>query len=357
MSLIRDLSKEYKTISIVGMSKNAGKTTALNFLIEEAYDEGLRLGITSTGRDGETVDLVTETEKPKVYLYEDTIVSVPRQLYDLAEAGLEILSMSKYRTSLGELLLTRVKDAGFVQIAGPVAVADTKKMCAEMEALGAELILIDGAIDRKSVAMPEASDAVILATGAVLSRDMEKVVKETAHVVDLYSLPELEAGPIRTIIEEHIGESETSSEEGVLIIKSEEGGDSRNFDDYSVETLDIKTGLGSGRYISEAIDDNTVAVYIPGALTQNMIENIDPAKLSRADFILKDPTRIFIDHLTHRKLLKRGTTLKVLDNIKVSAITVNPISVEGYKFDSQVLREALEKAIPNIPIIDVMQKK
>ena len=107
MGLLSELSTRYKTISIVGMAKNAGKTTALNYLIEEAEDESIRLGITSTGRDGETTDLVTNTDKPRVYLYEDTIVSVPTQLYELAEAGLEILSMSKYRTSIGELLLIR----------------------------------------------------------------------------------------------------------------------------------------------------------------------------------------------------------------------------------------------------------
>ena len=95
MGLLYDLSQKYKTLSIVGMAKNAGKTTALNYLIEEADDEGITLGITSTGRDGETQDLVTGTEKPKVYLYEDTIVSVPTQLYDLAEAGLEIVKKSE----------------------------------------------------------------------------------------------------------------------------------------------------------------------------------------------------------------------------------------------------------------------
>lgn len=62
-----------KTISIVGMAKNAGKTTALNYLIEEAIDEGVLLGITSTGRDGEMQDLVTGTEKPRVYLDQDML--------------------------------------------------------------------------------------------------------------------------------------------------------------------------------------------------------------------------------------------------------------------------------------------
>ncbi|MEG0661801.1 MAG: hypothetical protein RR472_00835, partial [Anaerovoracaceae bacterium] len=68
MGLLYDLKTKYKTVSIVGMAKNAGKTTALNYLIEEAMDEGMILGITSTGRDGESTDVVTGTDKPKVFL-------------------------------------------------------------------------------------------------------------------------------------------------------------------------------------------------------------------------------------------------------------------------------------------------
>ncbi len=47
------------------MSKNSGKTVALNHLISEAIDEDIKLGIISTGRDGETVDVVTETENQR----------------------------------------------------------------------------------------------------------------------------------------------------------------------------------------------------------------------------------------------------------------------------------------------------
>ena len=46
-------------------------------------DEGVILGVTSTGRDGETQDLVTGTEKPRVYLdqgsldfFQDAIVQI-----------------------------------------------------------------------------------------------------------------------------------------------------------------------------------------------------------------------------------------------------------------------------------------
>ena len=96
MGLLHDLSTKYKTLSIVGMAKNAGKTTALNYLIEEAIDEGITLGITSTGRDGETQDLVTGTEKPRVYMEEGMLAAVPSLLYDLADAGLEVLKKTKY---------------------------------------------------------------------------------------------------------------------------------------------------------------------------------------------------------------------------------------------------------------------
>ncbi|MEG0923907.1 MAG: hypothetical protein RSC31_02840 [Anaerovoracaceae bacterium] len=336
MGLLYDLSTKYKTLSIVGMAKNAGKTTALNFLIEEAMDEGVRLGITSTGRDGETIDLVTGTDKPRVYLYEDTIVSVPTQLYELAEAGLEILKMSKYSTAIGELLLCRVADSGYVQIAGPVATADTKKMCDEMFHMGCELILIDGAIDRKSIASPETSDAIILATGAVLSRSLKKVIEETTHIVGLYSLPELEEGKARTLIEEHC------REEKIMLIKNGH-----------LEKLNLKTGLGASKFIDDAMDDETEYVYIPGAFTNSVIADIHPTKLKKVRFVLKDPTKIFIDAMTWGQMRKRGFSVSVLKNIEVAAITVNPFAPSGYSFEHGVLLEAMQKALPDVPVIDV----
>lgn len=336
MGLLFDLSQKYKTLSIVGMAKNAGKTTALNYLIEEAEDDGIRLGISSTGRDGETVDVVTSTEKPRVYLYEDTIVSVPTKLYDLADAELEILEMTQFRTAIGELLLCQVRSSGYVQIAGPVATADTKKMCGQMFGYGCELILIDGAIDRKSIASPETSDAIILSTGAVLSRSQKKVVRETAHTVGLYTLPELEDEKARELIKK------CSDDEKIAVVK-----------DGKATELNLKTGLGSGRFINDAVDEDTEYLFIPGAVTNSVIGEIDPVKLKCFTLVLKDPTKIFIDSVTWKQLLKKGMKVKVLKNIKVAAVTVNPTAPEGYSFDSDSLCEEMQKALPDIPVMDV----
>lgn len=336
MGLLSQLKQKYETLSIVGMAKNAGKTTALNYLIEEAMDEGIILGVTSTGRDGESTDLVTGTDKPRVFLDAGTIVSVPVKLYDLADAGLEILKMTNYPTALGQIMLCRVAESGYVQIAGPVNTKDHQKMCREMLAWGAEIILIDGAIDRKSIAAPDTSDAIILSTGAVLSRSIKKVVEETAHIVGLYQLPELEDGTARSLI------LSAREQEGILLIK---GGD--------IKTLDLKTGLAAGKFLDEAIDEDTDCVFIPGALTSSVIADIHPAKMKRTEFILKDPTKIFIDAMHWQQLRKKGFTVKVLDNITVAALTVNPHAPAGYSFEHEALLSAMRSAIEGIPVIDV----
>jgi len=342
MGLLKELATKYKTVSIVGMAKNSGKTTALNFFIEEAMDEGLLIGVTSTGRDGESTDLVTGTEKPRVYLYSGTLVSVPTQLYDLAEAGLEILRMTNYHTSIGQLMLCRVVDSGYVQIAGPVNTTDHKKLCEEMFACGADMVLIDGAIDRKSIAAPDTSDAIVLATGAVLSRSLKKVVEETAHVVGLYQLPVLEQGEARTLLESGTPDKITILEK----VGAECGG-------LSARILDLKTGLAASRFLDDEINDETEYIYIPGALTNSVIADINPEKLKRIKVVLKDPTKIFIDSLNWQQLRKRGFTAYVLDNITVAAVTVNPIAPLGYAFGHEELRSAMEGALDGIPVVDV----
>ena len=337
MGLLKEISTKYKTLSIVGMSKNAGKTTALNYLIEEAMDEGLRLGVTSTGRDGETQDLVTGTEKPRVYLDVDTLVAVPALLYELSDAGLEVVKRTNYSTAIGTLLICRVKEAGYVQVAGPVINAEQKELCQDMLDDGCDLVMIDGAIDRKTIASPDTSDAIVLATGAVISRKMNKMVEETAHVVSLYSTDELEDGLYRDSIEAN------NFDDKIMII-SEDG---------SVTKLDLVTGLGAARHIDEAIKEDSKFVYIPGAFTNSVISDINPKKLKQVRFVLKDPTKIFINPMDWGKFRKKGFRISVLKKIEIALITVNPWAPSGYTFDNILLLEEMRKAIPDIPVIDV----
>lgn len=336
MSFLKGLKNEYKTLSIVGMAKNAGKTTALNYILEEAFDEGLLLGVTSTGRDGETCDLVTGSDKPKVYLFTDTIVSVPVKLYDLAETGLEILKRTEYRTALGNILICRVAESGYVQIAGPGSILEHKKLCEDMLSFGVDMIFIDGAIDRKSIASPETSDAIILATGAVISRSLKIIVEETVHIVSLY------------------GTNIVKDEKALTLLAEEEDCKVILIDDaYNKNILSVKTSLGAGLLLDQAIDEHTKFVYIPGAFTESIIKEINPKKLSTFTFLLPDPTRIFISAVKWQQLKKKGLNVEVLKNIKVAAVTVNPYAPTGYAFDHEELRSSIAEALPHIPVFDV----
>ena len=338
MGLIKQLKTKYRTLAIVGMAKNAGKTTALNGLLEEAFDEGLTLAVTSTGRDGESTDVVSGGDKPKVYLFTDTIVSVPEKLYDLAETGLEILQRTEYRTAVGNVLICRVADSGYVQIAGPGSVREHQKLCEDMLDYGVDMVLIDGAIDRKSIAAPETSDAIILATGAVISRSLKVVVEETVHIVSLYQSPTLE------------------DEEAIAALAKERN---KEFclalidDENHLEVMPVRTSLGAGALLDEAIGEHTKYVYIDGALTESVIAGIHPKKFQTTTFVLPDPTRIFIGATKWQQLLKKGFRIRVLRNIKVAAVTVNPISTSGYEYDPAGLKQSIEEALDGIPVFDV----
>ncbi len=337
MGLLNQLKNQFKTLSIVGMAKNAGKTTALNYLIEEAMDEGLRLGITSTGRDGELIDLVTGTDKPKIFIEIDTLVSIPVKLYEMADAGLEILRMTEYSTPLGRILICRAAESGYVQIAGPLNVRDHKKLCQEMMGLGADMILIDGAVDRKSVAAPGVSDGVIIATGAVISRSLKKVVEETLHVVSLYGLPGIDDSAVYKAI------LENQYKDQIMLIKK----------DHQFQFLDLKTGLNASKFIDELIDEDVAFVYIPGALTLSVVADIHPGKFKHLKFIVKDPTKIFIEANPWQQMAKKGFCVQVMEQITVAAITVNPYAPAGYSFEHEALLGAMRVAIKEIPIIDV----
>ena len=152
----------------------------------------------------------------------------------------------------------------------------------------------------------------------------------------LYSLPELEEGKERELIES------LSDSSRIAVVKGDE-----------IHPLDLNTGLGAGRYINEALEDDVRICYIPGALTESIIKAIEPEKFKRVKFVLKDPTKIFIDAINWKQLAKKGFKVEVLKNIKVAAVTVNPFAPAGYSFDSDALLSEMKKLITDIPVIDV----
>ena len=106
-----------QTMSIVGMCKNAGKTTMLNWMLHHDRLRGT-LGLTSIGRDGESTDVVTGTEKPGIFVREGTLIATAKDMLRLGDTTLEIMETTGIPTPLGEVVIFRARSDGNVQLAG-----------------------------------------------------------------------------------------------------------------------------------------------------------------------------------------------------------------------------------------------
>jgi len=337
------LAKNLKTISLIGMDKNAGKTVVLNQLMEDAYDEDVRIGITSIGRDGERRDIVTMTDKPMIYAYEGTLIATAEKIFNLSEAGMEILEITNINTSMGKIIIANVKHEGYVQIAGPASNRDIKLVSDKMLSLGASLVFIDGALDRVSTASPAIAEAAVLSTGAVLSRDMNKVVDLTCHRVDLFKLDEVEHEVIREIAKQAFEDRKTLN---VRIVE----------DDISYIDVDIKTALGAGKIIAEKIDDHTKYVIFHGSLVYSTLRDIvsSTRNVKNINFVVRDATKIFIDKKDYNFIVKKGIKILVYNKVNLLAVTINPFSPAGYFFNPEEFRSKLEASLPCIPVVDVV---
>ncbi len=337
MDLIQD---KYRIISVVGMAKNAGKTMTLNALIDEAMERGIRLGITSTGRDGEKQDIVTFTEKPLVYVEEGTLIATTEETIKSAEARLEILEVTDYRTAMGRIVIVQAKTSGHVQIAGPGTNREMKKIADRLLALGAELVIVDGAIDRIAAASPAVTEATLLATGAVLSRDMGQVIERAIHQTQLFSLPKVEDLMIREIAEPIL------EEKGFAMIS----------ENYETKGIEIKTSLGSGRLIGGAFHEDTRYVVMGGSLVSKTLRDIMECttKYKQVVFVVKDATRIFIEPRDWMYFMKAGIQIRVMEEIHTLAVTVNPYAPQGYFFQPQEFLGKMRQFLSPIPVFDVV---
>lgn len=339
MELFNLIYPLYRTVSLVGMAKNAGKTMTLNHIIESAMEKDVTLGITSTGRDGEKEDIVTKTEKPTIYVERGTVIATAKELLLKCEAKVEILEATQYNTSLGEVIIGRTRSSGLVELAEPDINAHMKDVVNRMMGHGAELVLIDGAIDRKSAASPSITDATILSTGATISRNVEVVKNETIHQVELFQLEEVKDEAIKNIAKE------IHEKKGYALV-DQEG---------NIEELTIQTALGSGCIIGSAIKEDTTHVILSGSLVERTLSDIIEVSpyYKNVTFIVEDSTKIFIHRRSWKAFKNRGIRVEVVYPIRILAVTTNPYAPAGYFFDPKGFNEIMKKALNPLPVIDV----
>ena len=315
-----------QTVVMLGMCKNAGKTTALCRLIAELNETDRDpLAITSIGRDGESTDLVTGTEKPPIYMFEGMLAATAKELLPLSDVSREILMTTGLHTSLGEVVIFRARSDGFVQLAGPGIVEHLERLKEMFRSLRAGRVLVDGALSRRSPAAAARGGALVLSTGASLDRDMENVVAETAFAAEIMMLPQ-----------EHL----PGKEMGRFTRFLPDG---------------CSAGLETLQTLKRMAEEETVLVS--GAFTEAQARSFlqSTVKKDGLTLLVRDAACLMLRRETYEALKRRGLRFALQQQVGLAAVTVNPVSAGGWSFPEEVFRERLQAVIP-VPVLNVMRE-
>ena len=282
-----------KTVSIVGLSKNAGKTTTLNAIIREANRHFSRVGITSIGRDGEKQDVAIGNAKPQIFANDNMIVATTAELIDYCDVSKRIVYSTDFTTPMGRVYLFETLSGGYIQIGGPSSVSQMIELKGIMQEFGCECIFIDGAASRRSFGFSKLSDAIVLCTSANISSNMNEVVEQTSYITSLYDLPVF------------------SGDEGLLI--------------------------------NGAITDSVI---------EKLILSYKNDELRNLKIIFEDPSKVICSYNKFIRLKSSVNAIEVKSKPELLAISANPTSVYGWSFESREFVERLKAKI-SVPVFDV----
>jgi hypothetical protein len=340
-------------LSLIGLSKNVGKTTATNHLLETLISENLyrpdELALTSLGLDGEATDALTGLPKPRYMPQAGLLVATTTGLLRQAESGgaqVERLQQLPGRTALGPVVLARILRPGHVIIAGPTLLRELRGAMDQLQAAGARLSIVDGAINRLGAAAPNVTDACILCTGTSVAATPELVARRTADVLLRLSTRQTQ----------WIDAYRKQASQARLYMFTTGGGPGIG------ENFTGTTEPGSEAWwIATHMKTQQKSAYVlhgafTGELSQALLAHL-PTKNSpgRGELIVEDATKIFCHSVVLQRLSTRGLDIRVANPIHILALTANPYTPE-YPCSSQQLLDVLVKELPldSPPIIDVV---
>lgn len=127
MPFVHELLK-YRSVAVVGMEKNCGKTECLNYILRHIPSDAPDICVTSIGLDGERTDQVTGTSKPEIILRKGMFFTTSETHYRARHLVSEIVDVSGETTALGRLITAKVALEGKVILSGAVFDGITQKM-------------------------------------------------------------------------------------------------------------------------------------------------------------------------------------------------------------------------------------
>jgi hypothetical protein len=326
------------SVAVIGLVKNAGKTTVVNALMEHS---GLRFGLTSLGLDGERTDHLTGRAKPRIAPPVGTLIATTEGSLERSGYTMRVLERLPFHTSLGDVVIGEAGGEGCVEVSGPTTLAEVAETAVRLRHHGARTVLVDGAINRLGSAAPRVSDALIMATGGMVADTLDEVVETTVATLEMLQLPRADSAT-RSLVDPRLLESSR------IVLVDRHGEPS---------TIDVQTAVGEGVAVAREIERRkTRTLFVAGALTEEFAEDfarVLPPR-HRLTVVVRDATVLILSPATVGRLRRRGIDLRVLDPLRVLAVTANPYRLP-HPYNPQLFFRAIADAVGDrAPVFDVV---
>lgn len=324
----------YRSLSIVGLEKNTGKTVCLNYILRRLHEIGVSTAVTSIGVDGEQVDSVYATAKPEIVLYEGMQFITSQRHYMQRRLVSKIIHVDERRTALGQLVTAEVLCQGKALLSGAATTGILRQQIEQFRKSNIQLSIVDGALSRLSLASPTVTEALILATGAAVSPNLQQLVSKTKFVYRLIKLKE---------ISPELRQKLSTIASGIWGIDSEG----------EVHDLGIKSVFLLGRGEDKLFKYGDT-IFAAGAVSDRLLKYLSAQpNISKCRLIVQDFTKLFLTPEVYSDYTKRGGRLEVMQRSNLVAITLNPTSPQGYVLNSHDACEALSDSL-GCPVYDVL---
>lgn len=366
--LTRCLALGWRRVAFIGLTKHAGKTTAMNSMITAVHEAGHTVGLCSIGLDGERLDSLLGVEKPAIYAPAGTLVASAEKALDQTNVQLEWLEELPIDSPLGPVMLARVTAPGQVLLAGIRQRKHVELVMPKLMLYGADFALVDGAFDRIAAASPHLVDAAVLAIGATAGKTPEEVVRRASPFLRRFQLP-------RTSLEwrEKLAPAHDSGQIGVwtgqrlqllpahqsvlgLKLRLDDGNANAGFDaDVSVAAAvnaaaDAQARMGE---LAGAGEGSGKAVYLPGALTDGVCQELAMSP-SQLEVVVHHPAQVLASATALRQLFRSFHRISVWTPLPLAAVAVNPHNILGYDMPWMSLATELAKLAPNLVFYDAV---
>jgi len=326
-------------LAVMGMTKNTGKTVALNHVLAQAAASQVAVGVTSIGRDGEDRDMVFFIPKPPILVWPGTLVATARATLQRAKVRWKLIDATGIASPMGEVLVVKVLEYGEMEIAGASRSSDQRTVIGRLQQCGASLVILDGALGRSHHASPAIANGVILATGAAIGGGIQDVIRKTRDRLAILGIAQADEAT-RLLCEPVFAQGGVGlwDRQGAPLFRAE-----------------IAT-LNAADTVLRYADAAPATIALSGAVGRSLWRALGTlaARHPGLTVVVNDGTKLFVEATDLAVLRKQGAQVLAYRGIHMTGITLNPFSPLGGSFDAQEFLNAAREAFANYGVSDVV---